>query len=432
MTERARPRFFYGWLIVGILALTMMLTYTVRSSFNIFYLAILDEFSWTRAETAGMFSVSLVFYGLGGLASGFLLDYLGPRKLFPISAIIITLGTIWCSQASSLWEFYIAFGVIIGFGQAALGYVPTMTVINHWFVKFRGLAAGIAMFGLSLSFVLNPLTEFLTETISWRTTFIIYGGILSIIVVPLTAFFLRLKPQDKDLLPDGQLKTEASELDTKQSRDLSIVDHSWTSIDWTLAKAFRTSRLWLLFSLAFMMGMAVNFPQVHHKAYVTDVGYSAQVAATTLALFGILNGIGPLGGFISDRIGRERTITLGAIFIIIGMIAAVLIRSNTVPWAWYVMVTTYGLSIGLLAPTLPAVYGDLFAGRNLGGIIGFINMGFGLGGAVGPLVAGYVYDLVENYTAAFLMILGGAIAIIIFIWIIAPRKVRLVAGKLPK
>jgi len=83
MVEKTKPRFFYGWIIVAVLALSMMLAYATRSSFTVFYVAILDEYGWTRADTAGIFSLSLIVYGLGGILAGFLLDKLGPRKLFP-------------------------------------------------------------------------------------------------------------------------------------------------------------------------------------------------------------------------------------------------------------------------------------------------------------------------------------------------------------
>jgi MFS family permease len=381
---------YYGWIIVGILALSMMLAYATRSSFSVFYVAILDEFGWTRAETAGIFSVSLIVYGVGGILAGYLLDRLGPRKLFPMAATLIALGALWCSRATTIWEFYIAFGLIIGFGQCSLGYVPTMTVVNHWFIRYRGLAAGIALFGLSLSFLLSPLTQYLRETVGWRTAFMIFGAAVFFVVVPLTSIFMRHRPQTMGLLPDGVREMPENEDKSASKHDISVVDPKWASTDWTLARAFKTYRLWILLGVAFMMGIMVNFPQVHQVAYITDIGYSPMLAVTTFTVFGLLNGIGPLGGLISDRIGRERCATL---------------------------------------PTLPSTYGDLFAGKNLGSIIGFINMGFGIGGAVGPYIAGYIYDVGGSYTAAFIMVLAVALIQATLMWLASPRKVRLVAGR---
>ncbi len=431
MVKKGKPRFFYGWVIVAVLALSMMLAYAVRSSFSVFYVAILDEFGWSRADTAAIFSLGLLVYGVGGILAGFLLDKLGPRKLFPMAATLITLGALWCSQATTLWELYVAYGLVIAFGQCALGYVPTMTVVNHWFVKQRGVALGIVMFGISLSFLLSPLTQYLRETVGWRTAFMVFAVATFVVVVPITSIFIRHRPQDMGLLPYGAKKLAGSEFKTEKEHDASIVSPEWASVEWTLLRAFKTYRLWLLFTVAMMMGIMVNFPQVHQVAYITDIGYSPMFAVTTFSIFGLLNGIGPIGGFISDHIGRERCCTLGGASVAISMVAAISVRGVGMEWVWYVSAISYGIGIGLLAPTLPATYGELFAGKNLGSIIGFINTGFGIGGAIGPFIAGYIYDVTTSYIFAFVIVLVAAFSLIGLMWLVAPRKIRLVAGKTP-
>jgi len=432
MVEKAKPRFFYGWIIVGVLMLSMLLAYATRSSFTVFYVAILGEFGWTRADTAGIFSLSLIVYGLGGILAGYLLDKLGPRKLFPMAATLIALGALWCSRATQIWEFYVAFGLILGFGQCSLGYVPTMTVVNHWFVKWRGLAAGIAMFGLSLSFVLSPLTQYMRETIGWRAAFMVFAAAVFVIVVPVTSLFMRHRPQDMGLLPYGVKQETESGPEKKKEKDASIIDHEWASVEWTLFRAFKTYRLWLLLVAAIVWGMMINFPQVHQVAYITDIGYSPMFAATAFSTFGILTGIGPLGGLLSDRIGREWNVTLGAASTIIGIALALSVRGADMEWIWYISSVSYGLGIGLIAPTLPAVYGELFAGKNLGSIIGFINAGFGIGGAIGTYLAGFIYDTNESYTLAFVMIMVATFIQITLMWLIAPRKVKLAGRRMAK
>lgn len=432
MIEKIKSRFFYGWLIVAVLAISLMLGYAVRSSYSVFYVAILGEYGWTRAETAGIFSLGLIIYGVGGILAGILLDKLGPRKLFPLAATLIALGALWCSRAAAIWEFYVAYGIVIAFGQCSLGYVPTMAVVNQWFVKRRGLALGITMSGFSLSFLLSPLTQYLRETVGWRSAFVVFAIAIIIIVIPLTTIFIRHRPQDIGLSPDGKEEVNEDKLQTKRRPDASIVDHEWASVEWNLPRAFKTYRLWLLFLVAILMGIVVNFPQVHQVAFVTDVGYSSMFAVTVLTIFGLLNGIGPIGGFISDRIGRETAYTIGATSIAISMALALSVRDVGLEWVWYLSVITYGFGIGIMAPTLAATYGDLFAGRNLGSIIGFINTGFGVGGAIGPYVAGYIYDVTQSYIPAFIMILATAASVGPLMWLAGPRKVRLVAGKTPK
>jgi MFS family permease len=268
--------------------------------------------------------------------------------------------------------------------------------------------------------------------VGWRIAFTIFAAAVFLIVVPMASLFLRHRPQDMGLLPDGIKQAPEGEPKAGKGEDLSIVDHEWASVDWTLPRAFKTHRLWLLLGVALMLGIIVNFPQVHQVAYITDKGYSSMFAVITFSIFGLLNGIGPLGGLISDRIGREMSATLGAASIITSMAVALSITGAGMEWAWYISSVSYGLGIGLIAPTLPATYGDVFAGRNLGSIIGFINMGFGLGGAVGPYIAGYIYDVNKSYSLAFVMVLVAACIVTTLLWLAGPRKVRLVTGRTPK
>lgn len=432
MFEKAPSRLYYGWIIVLVLGISMMLAYATRSSFTVFYAAILDEFGWTRADTAGIFSVGLVIYGVGGVMVGFLLDRLGPRRVFPIAAGIIMLGAVLSSQATEIWHLYLTFGLLVSFGQCAMGYVPTMTVINHWFVRRRGLALGIVLFLFSLSFLFSPLTQYLRETVGWRTAFLIFAAAILVVVVPTTSFLLRRRPQDMRLLADGDKEAGDSEARKRQRSDAAIVDARWAAQEWTLPRALRTRRMWFIFGAAMTMGITFNFPMVHQVTFMTDVGYTAMFAALVYSIFGLLNGMAPLSGFISDRIGREMSFTLGAAGIATGAAIAFSIRGPGLEWAWYLSAIAYGAGYSLISPTQAATYGDMFLGKNLGSIIGFGNMGFGLGGALGPFLAGYIHDTTGSYNLAFIMVIAAAFCGMILIWLAAPRKVRLVAGRASK
>jgi len=421
MARKDESRFFYGWIIVGVVSISMMLAYAMRSSFTVFYVAILDEFGWTRANTAGIFSLSLIVYGISGIVAGILLDKVGPRNLFPAAATLIALGALWCSQASEIWEFYLAFGLIVAFGQCALGYVPSMALINYWFVKRRGFVLGIPMFGVSLSFLLTPLTQHLRETVGWRVAFMIFAGGLFAIAVPLNIAFIRHRPQDMGLLPDGVKRPMGSELERRERSDTAIIDQ-----EWTLPRALRSYRLWLLLVIVSTIGLVENFPKVHQVAFITEVGYSPMFAAVVFSIFGLLLAVGPLAGLLSDRIGREMCFTGGAICIAFGSAVALVIKGPGLEWAWYLSSVSYGLGLGLVTPTLPATFGDLFLGRSLGSIVGFINIGYGAGGAVGPLLAAYLYDVTGEYTIGFVMVIVAILLGAILMWLVAPRKVRMV------
>ena len=126
---KARPKIFYGWGIVAISLVTMTAAYGVYFSWPIFYVAILDEFGWSRAGTALIFSIAAMLYGFGSPISGILFDKFGPKRLFAIAAVLIAIGAAGCSQSNEIWQFSIFYGLFMGLGQSQ----PAMSPIPPWY-----------------------------------------------------------------------------------------------------------------------------------------------------------------------------------------------------------------------------------------------------------------------------------------------------------
>jgi len=154
-------------------------------------------------------------------------------------------------------------------------------------------------------------------------------------------------------------------------------------------------------------------------------------AASIFGFVGITTMIGNLCGFISDRIGREAACTLGTLGAIIGVYALMIVTTSQ-PWLPYLYVIFFGIFIGILGPTQFSSSADLFAGKHFGAINGFCLLGFGVGGAIGHWLGGYIFDVMNSYTLAFVIVVITLGLSCIFLWLAAPRKVRLVAGKAPK
>ncbi|GAH36067.1 unnamed protein product, partial [marine sediment metagenome] len=148
-------------------------------------------------------------------------------------------------------------------------------------------------------------------------------------------------------------------------------------------------------------------------------------------LVGFTMMIGNLSGFISDRIGREVTYTVATIGIIIG-VCALMLATPSLPWLLYLYVIFFGIFFGVGTPTVCSSLADLFSGKHYGAINGFLILGFGIGGAIGPWLGGYIFDVRGSYTLAFLAVIVAQGLSCIFIWLAAPRRVRLVAGKAPR
>ena len=169
----------------------------LRYAFGIFYVAILDDTGWSRADTAGVFSVAMAVYAVSSLLSGTLFDTIGPRKLFPIGALILGAGLLLASRVESIFELYLYYGVVIGLAYAFLGFIPHMALVSRWFVKRRGLASAVALSGIGAgSLVMSIAAEELISQIGWRETFRLFAWIGMAALIPLTFLVHRNHPRD--------------------------------------------------------------------------------------------------------------------------------------------------------------------------------------------------------------------------------------------
>jgi len=171
--------------------MTTTAAYGIWWSFPLYYVNILNEFGWSRASTATIFTVGLIVYGLGSFPAGILVDRLGPRKLLPLACLTLASGCLICSAASQKWHFYIAYGVFMGLGTICMGYVPVTALISNWFIRRKGTAMGIALIGnVSPPLLALPIQK-LISFIGWRASYAVLAGVLLAAIIPLTAFFMR-------------------------------------------------------------------------------------------------------------------------------------------------------------------------------------------------------------------------------------------------
>jgi MFS family permease len=135
--------FCYGWVIVAVSLISLMVAYGIWWSFPIFYVSMLKEFGWSRAGTAAIFTIGSIVYGFCSLPAGALIDRVGPRKLLPAAAALVAVGCLISSAATEKWHFYLSYGAFMGIGTICMGYVPISALISNWFVQRRGKALGI-------------------------------------------------------------------------------------------------------------------------------------------------------------------------------------------------------------------------------------------------------------------------------------------------
>jgi MFS family permease len=416
---------FYGWYIATAGLSSCALGYGARYSFSVIFLSLLDEFAWPRDVTASMLSVHILIYGALAPVAGYLVDQAGPRKTMVLGTVLLSSGLAlsrWCSEP---WHFYISFGLLSGTGLCLMGSVSFTTVIRNWFEQNRGLALALMGFGSGVSFTFYPAIALSIDHLGWRNTLLIEAFVLAGIMIPLILLIVRYHPMERGLMQDG-LQQKAMKTSPGQAmKVIEIIDHTWASKAWTFSEAVRTRRFWLLAIAMFSLwGVMQHIMVAHHVAFAVDMGYTKIYASSVLSLFGILFGFGSLAGLISDRIGREVTLTLGTIIGISAIIALILIKDVRNPWLLYYYAVGLGIGIGLCVPTMIASITDIFQGPKVGFVIGCIWSAFAIGGALGPWLGGWLFELRRDYVLSFILAIALYVVGCGAVWLAAPRKVR--------
>jgi MFS family permease len=414
-----RPkRIFYGWVVVGICLLTLTFGFGLRHSFSVFYVALFEEFGWGRAETAGIYSIHRLVFAALAPVSGILLDSWGPRRLMPVGLVVVALGFVGASFIQNLWQITLLLGVVLAAGLVMIEYPPNAAIVARWFEGGRGLASGIAFSGMGTgALCLVPLSQFLISTLGWRWAFFILGIGSFLFLTPIIVLFQRQRPQDMGY--DGPRK-----LSSKGTFSLEIVDHAWAARPWTLRDATRTRTFWFLFVAFFLQSVSGELMIVHQVAYVVGLGYSKVLAASTfgLAYFFAIGGMF-FWGAASDRWGRERMFIVATVSILLGLGLLMSLGGGSL-WPLYGFVVFYGFGFGSRAPLFLAVAADIFQGKNFGSIVGTITAAFGLGGALGPWLGGWIFDVLRSYQMAFVLAAVAACGSGLFVWLAAPRRIR--------
>jgi MFS family permease len=414
---------------VAIAFVTLFLVIGTRFSLGVFYVAILEDYQWTRAETAAAFSLMLVVHAVFSLVIGALYDRFGPRTLFPLSGLAIAIGFAACSQIRSIWQLYLFLGVIAALGISSLAFVPHMALVSAWFNRRRGAALGIAYAGIGGGqLVLAPLIQAMISWVGWRGAFLSLAGLILIVVVPLTAIFHRRRPEDIGLLPDGRLEP-GTPVPRETATGVSAGVEAAKPGEWGLLQAMRTVPFWCLMCTVGGMGVIFNTLLLHLMAHLTDVGYSKFLGATILGLVGGLRSVGGIGlSSLSDKVGLETSYTIGSLACFLGIVLLISIHDTTRPLWLYGFAVLYGIGHGALGPIYGAATADLFPGKYLGTILGVLEAAYGMGGALGAYLAGYAFDLVGNYRWSFVLVLGAVVISSLSLWIAAPRR-RQIGGE---
>lgn len=430
--KRRDIRNFYKWVIVGVSFVTMAIAFGQRFTFSVFFVALIEEFSWNRAQLAGVFSLNMIAAGLMSPVVGILVDRFNPKRVILVGACLYSLSLCLSSLVNSLWQYYLAYGILGALGFSFVATVSQSKILVNWFSGRRGTAMGIAFSGGGIGILcLVPLSQFLILRFTWREAYLFLGLIIFAFIFTLSALFQKELPERKDLdNAEKQTWKEAGE----QLDSLRHVNKSWCLETWTLARAMRTRQFWLICVTCLLNGAGLYCILVHQIAYLVDVGFGKMLASSIFGLTGIFTTVGRgLSGAASDRFGREQTFIFAQILIVAGILILLVLSREPAASLLYVYALLLGLGYGASGPqVMAATIVDIFERTAFGAIWGFAVLGFGIGNALGPWLGGFLFDLVGNYRLVFLISIVNLSVGSITFWLAAPRKIRIVIGKVPE
>ena len=374
-------RFFYGYVLVAASFLLQAIGWGAYNSFGVFFNPLMNEYDWSRAGISGAVSVSFCLYGFSSILLGRLNDRVGPRFIMAISGIFLGVGYLLMSRLTSLWQLYLLYSLLVGIGISGTDVV-LLSTIARWFVRLRGRMSGVLKVGTGVGMLVMPLfTNWLITAFGWRTAFFVMGIVVLIPFIGLSQLLVR-DPARRGLRPDGDGRVTAKIAQAAEK-------------GFTLRQALKNLQLWLICTAYFLLLVCVFTVLLHIVPHAIDLGIPPNWATRVLATIGGLSIVGRIiMGFSSDRIGNKWALTICYGFLCVSL--GWLLLANRL-WMLFVFAIVYGFAHGGFFVVMSPLIAEFFGTASHGAIFGMMIFVSNIGGAIGPLLAGYVFDLTGSY-----------------------------------
>ena len=412
-----RRKAHYGWAIFGLSFTNLTVEGGIKNSEPFFLVALLDRFQSTVFATSAVFSASGL---VGAFAAPFLgrfLDRAGPRVMFPLAGVLILVGWLGSSLATDLWQLFILYSVIAAIGQTSISSFANTAVLAPWFPQIRGRVLGLADSGNPTGqLIFTPLAAVLINGIGWRAAYQIYGVVFFLLVVPANFLFQKPLPVPSRRVEIGA-EAEASEAPAYSTPAYSAEETRSQPL--AVADILRRWSVWMLIVTRSLGSIGNQITRLHLPFFLLLAGYSPLQAGGAIGIAGFLNIIArPIIGALSDAFGREISYTIVMSLAIASIILLLLYGGEGNMWPLFVYIVLAGLSEGVSGLIIGAKATDIIPANSLGTVMGLVEVGRGVGIAVGPLLGGLLFDLRGDYVLAFSLSLGLTFASICSMWII--------------
>ncbi len=314
----------------------------LHASFGVFYVALLQNFGWSRGATAGVYSLNFITDAIISPVVGNLLDRYGPKRVVGTGCLFLALGLWLSSRITSLWEFYLFFGLVSALGLSFMGMVPHVVLLSEWFSSRRASAMGVVSSATGVGIMLlAPATQWLISRWGWAWVFQALSALVLIILLPLVLGVYRRGPYHEEK-PGIRPESEGR---------------------WTARLALRSLQFWLIFIARVIASSGTVVITTHQIAHVIDIGYSPIFAATVFGVMAIISAFGRLlFGYIADLLSRQAAYTINILTALVGIGALMAVRDPSQAWFLYVYLLFFGIAFGSRAVILSVISADFFSG----------------------------------------------------------------------
>jgi MFS family permease len=322
--------------------------------------------------------------GLLGIFVGRINDRIGPRKMMTATGISFGLGLMLMSRLDTIWQAYLFYGVIFGIGMSSVDVIALSTTAR-WFVRNRGRITGIVKVGTGAGqFIIPFIASSLIMHCGWRTSYLMIGGAGLVLLVSI-AQLLKRDPGQLGLVPDSGRET-SGDPPVSEGRGFS------------LREAIRTRQFWTICAVNLTIVFCLMIVMVHIVPYARDMRISAVQAASILSTIG---GVSMAGRFIIgiwiDRIGSKKVMIFCFILLIAGLLW---LQTAKEIWRFYLFASVYGIAHGGFFTAISPIVAEFFGIRAHGVLFGIVAFSGTVGGAMGPVLAGYIFDVMAEYSLA--------------------------------
>ena len=386
--------------MLGLCLLLNLIGRGTADTYVVFLLPLEQDLGWTRTQMAGVYAVYLLVNGLTAPVIGLMFDRLGPRLVYGAGMACLAAGYLLAAQVQSLWQFYATVGALTGFSVAALGMVPSSSMIARWFRERLSTAFSIAFAGLGLgALLIVPSVQYLLQHHGWRDSYQ-YIGITLACLVPLV-LVLPWK-----VYADGHP-------DYRHGRKPG----AGGARDWTVRDAFGTRPFWGLVWVFFFTSVGMFSITVQTVVYLVERGFTPIVAATAFGLASMLSVFGIVTtGAVADRFGARRTVSVTYAGSISGILLLLVMTWFPQQGLLAAYVLIFGLCQGARGPIISSMTTRLFAGTHVASIYGVIYASNAFGAGLGALIAGALHDLAGSYRPGFVFSLCSLLLAVLPFW----------------